>query len=1575
MGSAVWQPQALFKLGAVPAAGQTGTETESESPKHHKALMAQAQVNSRQSVLPRGLIGARCTAQVDIAGMTCDCLLDTGSQVTTITQSFYNKNLGDQKIYPLDNLLEVESANGQNVPYLGYVEVTITFPRDFVGIRMEVPTLALVIPDLPSAFQPSLLIGTNTLDELYKDFSQQKPRYFSPSYGYKQILKILELRQKQGVEGNVGVVRLPEKQSRVIPAGQSTVLCGAASVRGVYPDKWVVIEHPSSSSLPGGLFVKTCVVTLGESKPCQLPVVISNPTTHDIAIPCRCIVAELKAVQSVILNKQSNSVDETEPTPKSSLEFNFGDSSIPPEWKDRLVGQLREMPEVFSLHTQDFGCTDKVKHKINLMDETPFKHRSRPIHPEDMDAVKKHLQELLDAGVIQESVSPYSSPIVVVRKKSGDIRLCIDYRKLNQRTIKDAYALPKLEDTFMALTGSKWFSVLDLKSGFYQIEVEEKDKAKTAFVCPLGFYEFNRMPQGVTNAPSTFQRIMEKCMADINLREVLVFIDDIIVFSKDLEEHEERLLRVLNRLKEYGLKLAPEKCIFAQTSVKYLGHIVSDKGVQTDPDKVTAVKTWPVPRNLKELRSFLGFVGYYRRFVKDFSKKVKPLNDLTSGYPPTRQGIKSTNNGRYRSPKDFFGSRWTAACQKAFDQIIEELTTSPVLAFADPKLPYILHTDASTSGLGAALYQEQDGQVRVIAYASRGLSSSESKYPAHKLEFLALKWAVTEKFHDFLYGSTFTVVTDSNPLTYVLSTAKLDAAGYRWLAALSTYDFKLQYRCGKQNVDADGLSRRPHSELPENDTSHDEQNRILTFAERLTAEAGEQEITSEVVRAICDSRLTQWCEYSRDLPVAFISSLTMQSAAVPDVYSQEDQCGGLPTLPHLSPSEIQTAQLADPCIREVITQIQTGEPPSGTVRSALPRLPYLLRERERLEFHDGVLYRRRSVADKVMYQLVLPEEFHSDVLNHLHDDLGHMGIDRTLDLVRNRFYWPKMASDIEHKIRTCGRCIRRKVLPEKAAPLVNISTNRPLQLVCMDFLTLEPDHSNTKDVLVITDHFTKYALAIPTPNQKAKTVAKCLWEQFICHYGYPERLHSDQGPDFESHLIKELCDIAGVRKVRTTPYHPRGNPVERFNRTLLNMLGTLEAKKKSNWKEFVKPLAHAYNCTRNETTGFSPYELMFGRQPRLPVDLAFGLPLRDKADVTHSQYVKSLKSSLEESFRIAAENSKKMAEKNKTRYDKHVTASELNKGDRVLVRSVRLRGKNKLADKWEETVYVVVDQCGDLPVYKVCPESQTGPIRTLHRDLLLPCGTLSSDVSELESQISVPKRKTRSKAVCENPEEDIPDSEEDVYYTRPQFEVVSESYTVHTSGTTELGKKDITQSLEKGSVREMPECQVTEDLPVNLDENLPENPGVQPENPGVQPEREESVDLTHLSTSVNPSFNGEPSMPESSSTGEELNDVGNIEIDTETFEDEAHTQNELRRSVRVKEKPRILTYPQLGNPLVTIVQSLLQGLNDAFSESLQDYSQLSFSTSQQSAGTNNMQRDLHDSKGGGCNPGSKTFVV
>lgn len=305
---------------------------------------------------------------------------------------------------------------------------------------------------------------------------------------------------------------------------------------------------------------------------------------------------------------------------------------------------------------------------------------------------------------------------------------------------------------------------------------------------------------------------------------------------------------------------------------------------------------------------------------------MKPLNDLTSGYPPLWKSCKKADKERqYYDPKEPFGGRWTTACQEAFKTLIEKLSTAPVLGFADPKLPYVVHTDASTTGLGAALYQEQDGKQRVISFASRGLSRSESRYPAHKLEFLALKWAVMEKFHDYLYGSTFTAVTDSNPLTYLLTTAKLDATSYRWLAALSTFSFKLQYRAGKQNIDADSLSRRPHKEQSEDQLSSKEYERIQKFVQYHTTGAETLQSTdNDAIRAICEKHSIQQAD---DSGVTLVESLAFHPEAVPECYEQENNLSGLPALPDLTKGELKEKQRSDPIIHEVIMCLESGEKP------------------------------------------------------------------------------------------------------------------------------------------------------------------------------------------------------------------------------------------------------------------------------------------------------------------------------------------------------------------------------------------------------------------------------------------------------------------------------------------------------------------------------------------------------------------------------------------------------------------------------------------------------------------------
>ena len=509
-----------------------------------------------------------------------------------------------------------------------------------------------------------------------------------------------------------------------------------------------------------------------------------------------------------ILNQGDNQILEMEikleplSPEKEKLPFERIDLTGISQWEPAEQEEVRELfreyGRLFALDDLDLGHTSVVKHKIKLNDYTPFKERYRRIPPHQYDEVRRHLKEMLEIWAIRKSNSPWVSAVVLVRKKDGSLRFCIDLHKLNVRTIKDAYSLPRIDETLDFLGGSVIFTSLDLKSGYWQVEMDEMSKQLTAFtVGPLGFYECERMPFGLTNAPATFQRLMESCLGDLHLNWCIIYLDDIIVFSQMPKEHIKRLRGVFSKLVQAGLKLKPKKCEFFKSRISYLGHIVSSSGIETDPRKVEAVKTWAIPKTVTDVRSFLGFTNYYRRFIKDYAKVARPLNALISGENASKKNRLI---------------EWSNDCQKAFDELKKLCTSAPVLAYANYKKEFQLHTDASELGLGGVLYQKDDqGNQRVIAYASWSLTQTERNYPAHKLEFLALKWAVMDRFHEYLYGGKFNVYTDNNPLTYILTSAKLDAGGQRWVASLASYDFGLFYKTGKMNMDADALSHIPRN--------------------------------------------------------------------------------------------------------------------------------------------------------------------------------------------------------------------------------------------------------------------------------------------------------------------------------------------------------------------------------------------------------------------------------------------------------------------------------------------------------------------------------------------------------------------------------------------------------------------------------------------------------------------------------------------------------------------------------------------------------------------------------------------
>lgn len=1212
-------------------------------------------------------------------------LIDTGSQVTTVSRSFYEEYMADCTLRKMEELLIIEGAGGQSVPFLGYIETEVSFPKGTSGLNQSLGAVVLVVPDTNFNKDVPLVIGTNVIkqckDDCVDKYGVNFFRVAQPDLAWRLAYRHLTgLNRKVKKAFSNCKVRVNSNDALVIPAMQTTVVWTTIKTQRLNKSFWSLVEG-EESALPEPLHVLPALVRVqmdGGTK--RIAVRVDNPSTSDVKIPPRIVCSSLQQVEVVgdCLEQDMKPEPEIEDSkPGTEGEFPLDRSLL-------TNSQLQEAESFLSnwesrvFSGSKSGCA-AVKHKIDLSDNKPFKQRHRRIPPAQYEEVRQHLKDLLAEGVIRESHSPWSSPVVLVRKRDGSLRLCIDYRKLNERTIKDAYALPRIEESLEAMGGCAWFSTLDLKSGYYQVEIQEADKEKTAFTAgPLGFYEYNRMPFGLTNAPATFQRLMEHCLADLNFSKCIVYIDDVIVYSKTFEDHLERLEAVFSRLEEYGLKLKRSKCSFLRNKVKYLGHVISEFGIETDPDKTSAVREWPVPTCAKELQTFLGFTGYYRRFIPKYAKLAKPLTDL----------VRCTSKGNKCVTSEDWN--WSADCQKAFEELVHILSCTLVLKYPDFTKPFVLNTDASMEGLGATLSQVVDGKERVVAYASRALRKSERNYPVHKLEFLSLKWAIVEKFHDYLYGNTFTVRTDNNPLTYVTTTAKLDATGHRWLASLSNYNFNVEYRSGKKNVDADALSRQPHdAHMIDNDA-------VKALCQPLTQEDSDLICEEHLMVSINEAHVSDFIDSGRPEP-----------------------------LPSLDRNTLRRLQEEDRVIGKAKAYLRNGRKPTiKEIKGEDKDVRRVLRLWDQLVVLNDILYRQGRTGpqgDKVL-QLLIPETLKQTALRGIHNDVGHFGVSRSVDLARSRFYWPGMIAEVEEWVRTCKECTLNKApQPLRAAPLVNITTSEPLELVCMDYLKLDRCKGGYENVLVITDHFTKYAQAVPTMNQTAKTTAKALFDKFIVHYGFPKRIHSDQGRNFESNIISELCKLASVAKTRTTPYHPMGNGMcERFNRTLIHMLGTLTTEKKSNWKEFISPVIHAYNSTKHDSTGVSPFYLMFGRHPRLAVDVYLGHdPNGLQKDSTKSAYIKGLKERLDYAYKLAQENSKHAAKHQKQGYDKRTRGiGPIEPGDRVMIKNLVPTGK--LDNYWEDGVYIVLSKPNeDIPVYCVKPENG-GKKRLLHRNLMTP---------------------------------------------------------------------------------------------------------------------------------------------------------------------------------------------------------------------------------------------------------------
>ena len=1263
------------------------------------------------------VVGRKPLVKIWLNKQEIECLWDTGSMICLMNTRVLCQNFPGLKMHSVEEFMGTRlSLSAANKTELGIVGIVLF---DF---SIEKDKILFQIPFVISDDVHEVILGYNVIENVISNVD------INP---YEFLFKVSDL-SKRHVESVVSRVQANIAQSdeigevqiakdQIIPGKCLYRVKCYAKVRPGVPNKTVLFV-PKLNNQVADLNVLESPETLSRGRKPSLFVSVNNVSAECMVLKRGttignvCEISQLIPLPEASGNIEDGKGDKTDPESKAEgkglgnlspeasgkIEDGEGDpesesegkglGNLSPEQKQKVLEIVRKYEDVFSKDKNDIGRIKDLKMQIDLLDKTPVSEAYRKIPKLLYDDVKNHINSLLANGWIVKSKSSYASPLVCVRKKDGGLRLCVDYRKLNLKTVPENQPIPRVQDILDSLGGQKWFSSLDMSQAYHQGFIHEDSRKLTAFSTPWSLYEWVVIPYGLRNAPQNFQRYMNEALEELRDKICLAYLDDILVFGKNFEEHCENLATVLEVLLKKGIKLNKGKCVLFKTEIRYLGRLISADGYRPDPADSDALDNCKIPpKTVGELHSLLGFLGYFRIYVKDFSRKMKPVYDLL-----TQSADKDCKKNKSKKIV------WSDELQKIISDVVDYLKSPEVIAYPDFALPFIIHCDASQTGLGAVLYQKQGGRLRVISFASRTLTPAERNYNLHsgKLEFLALKWCVTEKFSDYLcYGPPFQVFTDNNPLTYVMSSAKLNASGLRWVSQLANYQFSLHYRSGRANIDADYLSRIKNP------------NELFALADT--------EINIDDVKVV----LSATSHPLTATAMADIAMLTLTGETIGTV----------------TKDELVAQQRRDDVIGPVYDWLRDG---TNEKLKCQGKTRTLWKQRAKLEFQGNVLMRRT----KNFLQTVIPSVYKDLIYEELHNRLGHVGPEKVLDLARRRFYWPNMQQDVEFYVRKKCRCVvdKKPNVPERA-PLVPIQVTRPWEMISIDFLHLDRSKGGYEYALIVCDHFTRFTQIYATRNNKAPTAADKIYYDFILKFGFPERIHSDQGREFDNRLLRRLHQLAGVGVSRTTPYHPQGDgQPERMNRTVLNMLKTLSSKEKANWKDYVSQLAFAYNSTVNKSTGFSPFFLLFGRSARLPIDNIFGLDFETSISKSYDQYVSQWQDRMKQAIEIAQKNAGKMGDANKRSYDRKVRGDDIVVGDRVLVRNFEKGGTGKLRSYWQDIIYVVKDKHAEIPVYTIHPLNHARKTKKVHRNLLKKCNDLQLGSHADKKQKSDKPRRRRN---------------------------------------------------------------------------------------------------------------------------------------------------------------------------------------------------------------------------------------
>jgi len=1042
------------------------------------------------------------------------------------------------------------------------------------------------------------------------------------------------------------------------------------------------------------------------------------------------------------------------------------------EEKSSLLSICNEYSNLFFLEGDHITATSAITHEIRTseavcpINEKPYRlpQRHRQEITEQMDTLERE-------GVIAPSDSPWNAPLLVVPKKPDvhgkvNYRVCVDFRRLNQVTIGDAFPLPNITDILDQLGKSKYYTTLDLAQGYHQVPMNPADREKTAFSTDKGHYEFLRMPFGLKGAPGTFQRLMNKVLSGLNGLKAFVYLDDIIIYAKDLTDHSQKITDIFERLRRYNLKLQPSKCEFLRKEVTYLGHRITDEGVKPDPQKIQCVQEFPVPNNVREVKSFLGLSGYYRRFIQNYGQIAKPLTALLKKDTPYK---------------------WNDLCQQSFETLKNCLTQAPILQYPDFSKPFNLTCDASNYAIGCVLSQGPIGKDLPIAYASRTLNKAEINYNVTEKELSSIVWGI-KVFRPYLFGQKFNIITDHRALIWLFNLKDPGSRLTRWRLKLEEYQYTIQYKPGSSNTNADALSRihrvvtrssktteiKDFSEFPEPsdkpetteesncldqpETSHtrepigtqdrtdnseplqlsENSNHTSTGSELhseeyqnflsadpelkkpipnvIEVQGNIFEIDPHSVLAHCvsaDFKMSKGLALAIRRKFGQITQLRKQKKAITEIASIE-ACGR--TILHLVTKEHYWQKPSYQNLFQTIRNLKKLCTEHRITQLNCPRLGCGLDELEWETVRSMLRYifRDSDIVIKIIVREELSEEQQARVIQEFHENPlgGHQGIARTYQRISKQYQWKGMRKMIKDYVLTCAICQRNKTANRsiKEPMVITTTSTKPFEKIFMDIVgPLPKSHKGNVFILTLQDDLSKFAWAVPMINHEANTVAYHFVTQFVCLHGLPQTLVTDCGTEFLSRIFKEVCQLLKIKKSSTTPYHPQSNgSLERSHRTLGEYLRSFVEKDHQNWDSYIPFAMFCHNSTVHSSTNFQPYQLVYGNEIVVPNSF-----MRDPdPQYNYEDYYFELKRQMQEAHQLARTKLLDSKHKSKQRYDKAVTPLKINIGDKVLMQEKASKGK--LAPKWLGP-YTVVEACSESP--NIIINKRNKPM-TVHRNLL-----------------------------------------------------------------------------------------------------------------------------------------------------------------------------------------------------------------------------------------------------------------